>query len=289
MSPWPFRAKQSAGSAVQEPQHNADEVAVIYQAASLLLGYPDESLIERLDLIEQAVGQTSAAADFAPLIAKLRTDPGAARNDYVQEFDISKRHALHLTFWTDGDTRRRGEALAAVKQVYRDSGLLVDLHGELPDHLPLVLEFAAIGDPQRGRELLIKYRPSLEMLRLRLAEDGLPQNLVLAAICRTLPGKSPSSREEVQALFATAAPSESVGLAGYGDPAYAEIHADPTTYQMGYPDPAEWAITTDPYAALAGCGSQNFSSGQSGPTSLAMPTMPPPAAASRPESDGGTR
>src|SRR5690606_16605978 len=119
--------------------------AVVFQAASLLLAYPDEELLARLDLIEEAVDETSVAHHFAPTITHLR---GGTLTDiqswHVQEFDLSRRHALHLSYWTDGDTRRRGEVLLGFKQVYRESGLLVDLAGELPDHLPTVLEFAAI-------------------------------------------------------------------------------------------------------------------------------------------------
>ena len=48
---------------------------------------------------------------------------------HVQEFDLSRRHALHLSYWTDGDTRRRGQVLADIKAVYRESGLVVDTGG----------------------------------------------------------------------------------------------------------------------------------------------------------------
>ena len=65
---------------------------------------------------------------------------------YVREFDLGRRHALHLCYWTDGDTRRRGEVLGNFKQAYRQSDILVDTHGELPDYLPMVLEFAARVD-----------------------------------------------------------------------------------------------------------------------------------------------
>ncbi|MHA7861142.1 nitrate reductase molybdenum cofactor assembly chaperone [Tessaracoccus sp. Y36] len=186
--------------------------AVIFQAAGLLLTYPDEELLSRLDLVEEAVGQTRAAADFAPTIAHLRSMPlMELQSWHVQEFDLSRRHALHLTYWTDGDTRRRGEVLAAIKQTYRDSGLLVDLDGELPDFLPMVLEFAAVGNPELGVALLNKFRASLELLRIGLAEDKLPQTGLLAAICAELGGASPQSRAEVRDLMA-GPPAETVGL-----------------------------------------------------------------------------
>lgn len=186
--------------------------AVVFQAASLLLSYPDEQLIEQLDSIEEALQETAAAVHFEPVLTHLRSMPLVeAQAWHVQEFDLSRRHALHLTYWTDGDTRRRGEVLAAIKQTYRDSGLWVDLGGELPDFLPVVLEFAATGDPERGVELLHQYRASLELLRLGLAEDQLPHEGILIAICAALGGVSPSTRAEVQQLL-VGPPQETVGL-----------------------------------------------------------------------------
>lgn len=128
-----------------------DHDPVVWQSAALLLGYPDETLLAGLPVIEQALAATADAEAFALLIAHLR---GAELREvqafHVQEFDLSRRHSLHLSYWTDGDTRRRGAVLAEVKQIYRDSGLVVDTGGELPDYLPMVLEFVA-RDPERGR------------------------------------------------------------------------------------------------------------------------------------------
>lgn len=141
---------------------------IVYQAAALLLTYPDEQLIDRLPMLSEAVTQTPAAADFKPLLDHLAGAPTLRelQEFHVQEFDLSRRHALHLTYWTDGDTRRRGEVLASLKQTYRDSGLVVDLAGELPDYLPMVLEFTAVGDAERGVGILNAYRASLELLRI---------------------------------------------------------------------------------------------------------------------------
>ncbi len=186
--------------------------AVVFQAAGLLLAYPEQELLDRLDIIERAVAEAGAALDFAPTLAHLRGMPlMELQSWHVQEFDLSRRHALHLTYWTDGDTRRRGEVLAAVKQTYRDSGLVVDLRGELPDHLPMVLEFAAVGHPDLGRGLLNTYRASLELLRIGLAEDRLPQAGVVGAVCAALGGPSPRTRAEVRDLLG-GPPTEAVGL-----------------------------------------------------------------------------
>ena len=131
-------------------------------------------------------------------------------------FDLSRKHALYLSYWTDGDTRRRGEVLGRFKAAYRASGFLVDTHGELPDYLPMVLEFAARADLAAGRELLQAYRPSLELLRIALDEKQSPYAGALVAVCATLPGESPATRAAVQAMVdAGRPPVESVGLDAY--------------------------------------------------------------------------
>lgn len=186
--------------------------AVVFQAAALVLSYPDEELLTRLDTIRAALVGAGAEPGFAPVLAHLGgTSLSTLQSFHIQEFDLSRRHALHLTYWTDGDTRRRGEVLAEIKQLYRDSGLLVDTGGELPDYLPMVLEFA-VADPERGVALLQRFRASLELLRLGLLKDALPHAGVLEAICRCLPGDSPRTNAEVQARYGEARPVEFVGL-----------------------------------------------------------------------------
>lgn len=190
--------------------------AVVFQAAALVLSYPDADLLDRLDTVEAALAGTAAAGRFAPVLAHLR---GSGLYElqawHVQEFDLSRKHALHLSYWTDGDTRRRGQVLAEIKGVYRESGLVVDTGGELPDYLPLVLEFA-VADPGRGRELLDRFRASLELIRLGLTADRLPHAGVLEAVCGCLPGPSPQTRAEVQARFGEVQPVELVGLSLVG-------------------------------------------------------------------------
>ncbi|GLB67500.1 nitrate reductase molybdenum cofactor assembly chaperone [Arthrobacter mangrovi] len=190
---------------------------VTYQAASWCLGYPDGELLARVPLIQAALAESGGLGSaFADVLDGLASTPLAeVQASYVQEFDLSKRHALHLSYWTDGDTRRRGEVLARFKRVYRDSGMLVNTRGELPDYLPMVLEFAATVDFEAGRKLLIQYRASLEMLRLALVDDGLPHAGILRAVCGTLPGASPADRQEVMKMAGLGPPAESVGLEPY--------------------------------------------------------------------------
>jgi len=202
--------------AMNGPARNPRE-QVVYLAAAWCLSYPDEELVGRVPLIRTALSEFPATLpDFAPVLDLLEaTPPLELQAQYVREFDLGRRHALHLSYWTDGDTRRRGEVLASFKAAYRGSGVLVDLDGELPDYLPMVLEFAARVDGGAGRELLQRYRASLEMLRLGLLRDTLPHATVLAAVCATLPGKSPQDEQEVMRMAGYGPPTESVGLDPY--------------------------------------------------------------------------
>ncbi|MCC3275911.1 MULTISPECIES: nitrate reductase molybdenum cofactor assembly chaperone [unclassified Arthrobacter] len=210
--------KPGKGTLAPEPyadQHPARSRA-IRQAAALLLEYPDRQLLDLVPAIRSALAEAGAgSSELDPLFGWFADTPlRDVQSAYVQEFDLSKRHSLHLTYWTDGDTRRRGEALAAFKEIYRSHGVLPE-GTELPDYLPLVLEFAAKVSPQDGYELLQRYRPSVELLRLALRDDGLPHEGVLTLLCTTLPGVSPEDAAAVMRTAGYGPPTETVGLEPY--------------------------------------------------------------------------
>ncbi|MFI0806782.1 nitrate reductase molybdenum cofactor assembly chaperone [Streptomyces echinatus] len=152
--------------------------AVLYQAAALCLTYPDDDFIARLPLLRQAAPQLREFTDHAAV-----TPPQELAAHYVRVFDFRNRHSLYLSWWHDGDTRRRGMSLVRIKELYRRHGL--EFSGEeLPDFLPAVLEFTArTGDIS----LLTEYRDGLEQLRARLTDYGTPYAGVLDAVCATLP------------------------------------------------------------------------------------------------------
>lgn len=67
-------------------------------------------------------------------------------------------------------------------------------------------------DAEAGYDMLQRYRPSLELLRLALDEDELPHYGLIALVCSTLPGPSPKDKEAVQAMAGYGPPTETVGL-----------------------------------------------------------------------------
>lgn len=184
---------------------------VVWQAASLLLAYPDEGHGVRLDTVQSLL----AHLDGEPRLLVGRTlgelrdqDAMTVARRYVETFDLSRRRALLLTYWTAGDTRNRGMQMLAFAHAYRAAGTTPPA-GEAPDHLPVVLEFAATVDPRAGRELLVEYRVPIEVLRRALAEADSPYAHAVAAVCATLPA---AGEEQVCRLRTAGAPVESVGL-----------------------------------------------------------------------------
>jgi nitrate reductase delta subunit len=189
-----------------------------HPVAALCLDHPTEALLQRLPELRAAADRIPARQRDAvqPLLDRFATSSlDVLQLDYVEVFDMTKKRALYLSYWTDGDTRRRGEVLASIKARYRASGWLVDTHGELTDYLPMVLEYAAIADPVDGPRLLQEYRASIELLKFSLLEAGTPYAGVLEAVCDTLPGASPADVAAVHRMAAAGPPREQVGLDAY--------------------------------------------------------------------------
>jgi nitrate reductase delta subunit len=179
------------------------------------LQYPEDTVLSTFPLVRQAVealpGGRARERLVAFLDAAAATPPTRMTRHYVEIFDQRKRCCLYLTWWTDGETRRRGGSLAALKGRYRASG--VELTGtELPDFLPAVLEFAATADLAAGLALLQEHRAGIELLRLALLDAGTPYAGPVEAVCALLPGPSPADVAAAKALARSGPPREQVGL-----------------------------------------------------------------------------
>lgn len=158
-----------------------------YKLASVLLQYPTTALFDGLNELE-AVAQTSPKASrdaFARFLLWLRaTPPTEVGQHYVETFDLRRRCALYLSYYRYGDTRKRGMSMLTFKTAYRAAGFDPS-DDELPDYLPMVLDFAALTP--RGERLLRAHRADLELLRRALEQASTPYLDVVAAVCALLP------------------------------------------------------------------------------------------------------
>jgi nitrate reductase delta subunit len=187
---------------------------LVWQAASLLLAYPDEQRDERLETVETLLTHVdgTAAELLGRTVAALRaTDALTAAAEYVETFDMRRRSTMYLTYWTAGDTRNRGREMLTFASAYRDAGVEPP-KAEAPDHLPVVLEFAATVDPEMGRRLLIEHRVPIDVLLGALRDAQSPYQHVIAAVCETLPPVSDQDVRRAQRLAQQGPPAEAVGL-----------------------------------------------------------------------------
>ncbi|MGW5436662.1 nitrate reductase molybdenum cofactor assembly chaperone [Nocardia asteroides] len=195
---------------------------VVWRLAALLLDYPGESTLAMVDQLSAAAAQLpeTVRAHFDAVLAYLRdTSSIEVAQSYVETFDMRRRASLHLTFYAYGDTRKRGMALLRFKHAYRQAGVELG-DEELPDHLPVLLEFAATVDPIGGERLLGEHVPVLELLRLSLGDNDSPYSGVLAAVLSTLPPVTTADRRRIAELAAQGPPEEEVGLEPFAmDPA----------------------------------------------------------------------
>ena len=200
---------------------------IAWQCASVLLTYPDEQQLADLPLVQRAAEALPTPLG-TPLLRAVDRLSGRSldrlQERYVETFDSRRRTNLFLTYFAHGDTRKRGVALLRFKQTYLRSGFVLD-DSELPDHLCVVLEYAATVDQEVGRELLLDHRAGLEVLRLGLVEEASPWAGAVEAVCGSLPPLRGDETEAIRKLAAEGPPAEEVGLTPYGTPQFdAALH-----------------------------------------------------------------
>jgi nitrate reductase delta subunit len=157
------------------------------RALAWLLRYPDAELRAAVPALRDALHAEGALtpgrlADIDALVDRLRGLPAlAAEAEYVELFDRSRRTALHLFEHVHGDSRDRGAAMVNLALTYERAGLAFTA-GELPDYLPVVLEFASTQPQQQAREFLREIAHLVRAIFTGLAERGSAYAGVLAAV-----------------------------------------------------------------------------------------------------------
>lgn len=157
------------------------------KALSLLLSYPTRELQEAMPEIGgvlAAESRLTAAArrDLRPLVEVLgRGDIYDIEEAYVVLFDRSRSLSLNLFEHVHGESRDRGGAMVSLLESYREAGF-EPATSELPDHLPVLLEFLATRSPGEAQEVLADAAHILEALTARLAKRESPYAAVFAAL-----------------------------------------------------------------------------------------------------------
>lgn len=150
---------------------------VTLKAASLLLSYPSGELQAAVDEIRDAVGgerlaRPAALTAIEPLLAELRQgDLYDLQERYVALFDRSRTLSLNLFEHVHGESRDRGGAMVDLLGTYRAAGFEPST-GELPDHLPALLEFLATQPLDEAVAVLADAAHILSAVEVRLERRG---------------------------------------------------------------------------------------------------------------------
>ena len=160
-----------------------------------LLGYPDAELRDHLSELLQALHEERALtpmriSELDALIAQL-SGPASLDTEaaYVELFDRGRATSLHLFEHVHGDSRERGPAMIDLAQTYEKAGLFLT-EGEMPDFLPVVLEFTSTQPPREAREFLAEMAHIFNAIFAALQQRNSAYAAVLGALLE-LAGEKP--------------------------------------------------------------------------------------------------
>lgn len=109
------------------------------------------------------------------------TDMMELQEQYVELFDRGRTHCLHLYEHVHGESRFRGQAMIDLSNRYKEKGLHIGV-SELPDYLPLFLEFISICPPEEGLQTLSQAAPVIAVIGEKLKRSKSGYASVFAAI-----------------------------------------------------------------------------------------------------------
>ncbi len=162
-----------------------------FKLLSALLCYPEQDLIDAIPAIEQMASATDSLRGQLDPLLKYLTDESliGLQENYVGTFDRSPRNSLHLFEHIHGESRDRGQAMVDLLQEYRKHGFEM-VPNELPDYVPLFLEFLAQMPQEQAQPLLGDAIHVLAMIGDKLKASESPYACifdVMRAQCLTQP------------------------------------------------------------------------------------------------------
>jgi len=148
---------------------------LILRIASHFLQHPDEEMINSTDAASNWISGLPpgrAKEVFTDFLANLNCSTLVRlQEEYSRIFDFNPATCLNLTYHKYGDKRERGAALAALNRMYRQAGYEPAV-SELPDFLPLILEFMSVCSGEECTWIVNEYGSELEKLSARMQAGG---------------------------------------------------------------------------------------------------------------------
>jgi len=175
---------------------------IVLRAMSALLSYPSADMRQTLPEIAQVIRASALVAQrerqaLLDLIDELgRGELLDAEERYVDLFDRGRALSLNLFEHLHGDSRDRGESMVDLKRLYGQAGFEL-LTSELPDHLPVVLEYLSCRDHDEARAMLADCAHILAVITRSLIARKSRYAAVLQALL-VIAGEAPVDAAEVK-------------------------------------------------------------------------------------------
>jgi nitrate reductase delta subunit len=175
------------------------EKEVILKLLSACLAYPDPTFIEALPELES----TAAAVENAParerltdFLSRLKVQSLLTlQAHYTAAFDLNPSASLNLTYHLMGNREDRGRALSELIEVYRQAGFEPAVN-DLPDFLPLLLEFLAAAPQAETQALIQRCLGAVPLIAARLREKGSMYVAPVEVVCGLFPETTCDARTQ---------------------------------------------------------------------------------------------
>lgn len=177
-----------------------------FKALSLLLSYPRAEWVDHLDelqtiIVEEKLLSKQKTKGITELITRLKdNDMISIQENYVATFDRGASHSLHLFEHIHGESRDRGQAMIDLIEMYNANGLDVNT-SDLPDYLPVFLEFLSTGKIKEASMLLAETAKVLMLIKERLSKNKNDYKHVFSALVEI--SKAKVDRKEIKQIVAS--------------------------------------------------------------------------------------
>lgn len=152
----------------------------VFQLCSYLLSYPELNFTELAEELDE-ITYPKIKKELQQFFQKAGTHADLI-STYVNTFDFGKKTNLYITYMTNGEQRERGMDLLFLKNYYKINGFALT-ESELPDYLPVMLEFASQVDSGTMKPVFERYFENIkEIEKNLLRENNLYGHLVKAVL-----------------------------------------------------------------------------------------------------------
>lgn len=178
-------------------------MTIILKALAGLLTYPQENLIGALPEIALLIeNEPQLPGVHKAALLELANDLTgnellSSQEHYVEVFDRGRATSLHLFEHVHGESRDRGMAMIDLGNMYEKAGLILRAN-ELPDYLPVVLEYLSTRSQHEVHEMLRDCAHILRKVGEALVDRGSHYSAVFAALLALVdePGLAPAKQRQ---------------------------------------------------------------------------------------------